>query len=132
MTNNHTIVQNALYTREQLISSLEISSTTFQSWIDQGLRSAKRGTKRRYFLGQHVIDFMLDLPSERIRIRRDEVYRSDDIKAAFGIAKATLQDWLDDGLPYVQPSTRSMFFLGSDILDFLAARVKNRKEVVKP
>lgn len=135
MTNNPSIVQNALYTSEQLISSLDISSATLHAWIGHGLRSAKRGTKRRYFLGQHVIEFMLDASSdsgERIRIRRDEVYRSDDVKAAFGIAKETLQKWMDDGLPYAQPSTRSCFFLGSDILDFLAARVKNRKEVVKP
>lgn len=134
MTSNPLIVPNALYTTEQLISSLDISSATLHAWIGQGLRSAKRGTKRRYFLGQDVISFMLDLPSdsgERIRIRRDEVYRSDEVMAALGIGRDTLQKWLNDGLPYAQPSTRSMFFLGSDILDFLAARVKSRKEVVK-
>lgn len=56
------IVEEGLYTREQLISALAISSTTLNQWLhleaDQRLRSGQRGTKRRYFRGRDVINFL--------------------------------------------------------------------------
>lgn len=52
-------------------------------------------------------------------IRRGEVYTSDQVVRSFGIAKATLQDWMRQGLRSTMRGSRTRFFLGDQIIDFL-------------
>ena len=64
--------------------------------------------------------------SGTIRIRRGELFLADEIRAALGVGRDTIQRWLDDGLPCSQPWTRGQIFSGDDILDFMARHAKVR------
>ena len=52
-------------------------------------------------------------------IRRGEVYTSDQVVRSFGIAKATLQEWMRQGLRSTMRGSRTRYFLGDQIIDFL-------------
>ncbi len=57
---SHTIVMDALYTSEQIVSAMKISRETLNIWIKSGLRFSRRNTKRQYFLGRHIIEFLFE------------------------------------------------------------------------
>lgn len=52
------IVEHGLYCREQILRLIGISSLTLSDWQNSGLRSLKKGTKRLYYHGRDVIDFL--------------------------------------------------------------------------
>lgn len=57
------IVEDGLYSREQIIAALAISSATLNQWLNlaegERLKSGQRGTKRRYFRGRDVMSFLV-------------------------------------------------------------------------
>lgn len=63
------IVEQGLYSSEQIIAALAISDKTLCDWMKQGLKPLGRNdfiktqTKRRYFHGRKVIEFMAGPPS---------------------------------------------------------------------
>lgn len=52
-------------------------------------------------------------------IRRGEVYTSSQVINGFGIAKETLQEWMKQGLRSTMRGSRTRYFLGDQIIDFL-------------
>lgn len=52
------IVEHGLYSREQILRLVGISRATLSDWQDSGLRFLKKGTKRLYYHGRDVIDFL--------------------------------------------------------------------------
>lgn len=54
------IRRGEIYLSEHVTGALKISKPTLEMWITEGLRFSRRGTRRRFFLGDHLIDFMFD------------------------------------------------------------------------
>ena len=52
-------------------------------------------------------------------VRRGEVYTSAQVITSFGIANATLQKWMRQGLRSTMCGTRTRYFLGDQIISFL-------------
>lgn len=59
-------------------------------------------------------------------VQRGAVYTSDDLVGRLRIGKQTLQKWLNEGLPFAQPSTKSQLFIGDDVVDWLQSRTSTR------
>lgn len=55
---NPIIVRDGLYSREQILSLMRITSATLGAWQKSGLSSLQKGTKKMYFYGGDLIDFL--------------------------------------------------------------------------
>lgn len=53
------LVEDGLYSTEQIIAALATSPGTLETWLADGLRSGKRNTQRRFFWGRDVIRFLV-------------------------------------------------------------------------
>lgn len=57
--------------------------------------------------------------TKRIRIRSGQIYLAEDVREALKIASVTLNCWIEQGLRCSQPGTKSRYFLGDDIIEWL-------------
>ncbi len=54
-------------------------------------------------------------------IDRGGIYSTPQVLGAMGISDKTLTLWTRNGLKAYRPGTNSMFFIGSEIIDFVIA-----------
>lgn len=52
------MIESGLYTRQQVMRLLNVSSETLGHWKAEGLRSCRRGTKQAYYVGRDLIRFL--------------------------------------------------------------------------
>lgn len=71
---------------------------------------------------------MINLPTV---IDRGGIYTRMQVIGTMGISNVTLTLWVRNGLKAYKPGTKSMFFIGAEIIDFVAAnptlKIKARK-----
>ncbi len=53
------LVEDGIYCAEHIVAALAISEATLDRMIDGGLRVGQRYTKRRFFRGRDVMEFLL-------------------------------------------------------------------------
>ena len=52
------LMQGRIYTAGEILTSFRITEKTLQTWIDEGLKPARKHTKTRFFLGDHIIRYL--------------------------------------------------------------------------
>ena len=57
--------------------------------------------------------------SQTYSIRCGEVYASQQLLTSLGIARETLDKWINRGLAFARPNTRHQYFLGDDVIRFM-------------
>lgn len=58
------LVENGLYSVEQVLAALATSERSLEKMLADGLRSGKRHTQRRFFWGRDVIRFLVEGPTD--------------------------------------------------------------------
>ena len=62
-------------------------------------------------------------------IRQGQLYLAREVVWRCGISSRTLTKWIDQGLRVCRPGTKERFFLGDDVIEFVAGRRARARKV---